>query len=320
MSTVRLVHDEFLYDEFPNCPSCHASSIVETPDGTLLSGCFAGSKESGSDTVVLLSRKEAGSNGWETHVHWDEPDHAAGNVRLFERPDGNLQIIYALNYGKWCRGGSRLFQQTSADGGKTWSEQVAIPCDPPLLGKNRPILLGNGSLVMPMTIEGEKHGSAALMSGDGGDTWEKSQEIQADDGTDVLQPTAVELQSGDVLFLHRTDGGRIYRSTSSDDGYTWTAAEPTALPNNHSGIDVAKLSDGRMVLAYNPVEKSWGPRTPLAVALSEDDGETFERALTLEDQPGEYSYPTVIQTRNGLVHATYTYLRKKIKHVVLQLE
>ena len=47
------------------------------------------------------------------------------------------------------------------------------------------------------------------------------------------------------------------------------------------------------------------------------DGKTWKTALVLEDQPGEYSYPAVIQSADGLVHITYTWHRKKIRHVVV---
>ena len=87
----------------------------------------------------------------------------------------------------------------------------------------------------------------------------------------------------------------------------------TALPNPNSGIDAVTLQDGRHLLVYNPVAKG---RTPLAVALSKD-GQTWRDVLTLETAPGEYSYPAVIQARNGLVHVTYTWKRLKVKHVVV---
>jgi len=56
--------------------------------------------------------------------------------------------------------------------------------------------------------------------------------------------------------------------------------------------------------------------TPLSVAVS-PDGRQWEVKLDLETNPGEYSYPAVIQTSDATVHITYTYLRKSIKHVIL---
>ena len=44
---------------------------------------------------------------------------------------------------------------------------------------------------------------------------------------------------------------------------------------------------------------------------------TWKAAVVLENAPGEYSYPAVIQTSDGLVHVTYTWKRERIKHVVI---
>jgi predicted neuraminidase len=73
------------------------------------------------------------------------------------------------------------------------------------------------------------------------------------------------------------------------------------------------LHDGRHVLVYNHSETA---RTPLNVAVSKD-GEAWTTVLTLEDGPGEFSYPAVIQAADGTVHVTYTWKREAIKHVVL---
>ncbi len=85
------------------------------------------------------------------------------------------------------------------------------------------------------------------------------------------------------------------------------------MPNPSSGTDAVTLEDGRHLLIYNPVPKG---RSPLVIAVSRD-GREWKPAVTLEDQPGEYSYPAIIQTSDGRVHATYTWKRERVKHVVL---
>jgi predicted neuraminidase len=73
------------------------------------------------------------------------------------------------------------------------------------------------------------------------------------------------------------------------------------------------LNDGRQLLVYNHTARG---RSPLNVAVS-PDGKDWQAAVELESNPGEYSYPAVIQARDGLVHVTYTWKRQRIKHVVL---
>ena len=118
---------------------------------------------------------------------------------------------------------------------------------------------------------------------------------------------------GRLQFLCRSRQGRIYQAFSKDKGKTWDEPTPSVLPNPNSGIDALTLKDGRFLLIYNHTSKD---RSPLNLALS-SDGIEWKAGPMLEDQPGEYSYPAIIQTNDGLVHMTYTYLRKKIKHVVV---
>ena len=81
----------------------------------------------------------------------------------------------------------------------------------------------------------------------------------------------------------------------------------------NAGADGVVLADGRSLLVYNHTKRG---RSPLNVSVSKD-GKIWEAALVLENQPGEYSYPAVIQTSDGNVHVTYTHNRTNIKHVVI---
>ena len=112
---------------------------------------------------------------------------------------------------------------------------------------------------------------------------------------------------------HSTRFEHVFETWSSDSGRSWSPVTLTSLPNPSAGTDAVTLRDGRHLIVYNHTPKG---RTPLNVALS-PDGKTWEPSVVLEDQPGEYSYPAVIQSVDGLVHVTYTWKREKIKHVVL---
>ena len=105
----------------------------------------------------------------------------------------------------------------------------------------------------------------------------------------------------------------VTEAWSEDAGMTWSRMTATALPNPNAGIDAVRLTDGRFLLAYNPIRED---RRRLDLAVS-SDGRSWMAAATLEDSPGEYSYPAMIQARDGLVHVTYTWKRERIKHVVL---
>jgi alpha-L-rhamnosidase len=113
-------------------------------------------------------------------------------------------------------------------------------------------------------------------------------------------------------------------SWSSDKGETWTPLAKTSLPNNNSGIDAVTLKDGRQLIVYNhisgPRNDGGGVRSPLNVSYSAD-GKTWFAAVVLEDSPiKEYSYPSVIQSNDGMVHIVYTWRRQKVKYVKIDLK
>jgi predicted neuraminidase len=56
---------------------------------------------------------------------------------------------------------------------------------------------------------------------------------------------------------------------------------------------------------------NWGIRSPLSLFKSEDNGATWQKLYDLESEPGEFSYPAIIASEEGLI-ITYTWNRKNI--------
>jgi cyclophilin family peptidyl-prolyl cis-trans isomerase len=202
----------------------------------------------------------------------------------------------------------------STDEGRTWAEPVPLPDG--ILGpvKNHPLELADGTILCGSSTESDGWRVHFERTNDKGATWDGSTPINAGKAPGLIQPALLRTGADGIIALMRSDSGRIYESRSADGGATWTPPAPTVFPNPNSGLDAVTLRDGRHVLVYNPVTEGRGV---LAVALSAD-GRNWTRVLTLEEEKGaEFSYPAVIETRDGRVHITYTWKRERIRHVVL---
>jgi predicted neuraminidase len=144
-------------------------------------------------------------------------------------------------------------------------------------------------------------------------SWQKSAPINTAAEFGAIQPTILVHSSTDLQILNRSREGVITEAWSKDGGRTWSRMTATELPNPSAGIDAVRLANGTFLLVYNPTAKG---RNKLQIASS-PDGRKWTPGVMLEDSPGEYSYPAMIQTRDGRVHVTYTWKRRLIKHVVL---
>ena len=149
---------------------------------------------------------------------------------------------------------------------------------------------------------------------DNGTTWKRTPPLN-DKKIRIIQPSILLLPGGRIEMLCRSKSSVILSSWSDDNGFTWSDFVSTGLPNPDSGIDAVSLKDGRQLLVYNHIAKG---RYMLNVAISEN-GSEWEAAALLEndEKNSEYSYPAVIQTSDGMVHITYTWNRKQIKHVII---
>ncbi len=315
-----ILTDEFIFEKAPFA-SCHASTIAETSHG-LVAAWFGGTRERNPDVGIWISRRINGK--------WTEPAELANgivndstrfacwNPVLYQVPDGDLLLFYKVgpSPSKW-----KGMLMSSPDGGNDWSEPVALPEGYIGPVKNKPVMLNNGSLLCGSSTEGSGWKIHFEITADSGKTWNKTGHVDDSKIYRAIQPCILVHKNGDLQALCRSRNGVILESWSSYNGLNWSALAPTSLPNNNSGIDAVTLSDGRHLLVYNHVKtpegRSKGPRTPLNAALSED-GKTWYAVLILEDSPvSQYSYPSVIQASNGLVHLVYTWRRELIKHVVI---
>jgi predicted neuraminidase len=307
-----IVKAEFIFEKAP-FQQCHASTIAEARNG-LVAAWFGGTREKNQDVGIWLSRHENGS--------WTPPTEAVNGVQsattrqpcwnpvLFQPRTGPLLLFYKVgpNPSEWW---GMLAQ--SEDGGRTWGKPRRLPDG--ILGpiKNKPIQLANGDILCPSSTEDHGWRVHFERTTDGGATWQKSEPVN--DGLKIaaIQPSILSLSEGHLQAVGRTRQQRIFEISSLDGGKTWDQMRLTELPNPNSGIDAVTLKDGRHLLVYNHTTRN---RSPLNVAVSAD-GKAWEAALVLEDTPGEFSYPAIIQTADGLAHITYTWKRQRVKHVVV---
>ena len=248
------------------------------------------------------------------------------NPVLFEMPDGELWLFFKIGstVGDWTG-----WLTKSKDGGRTWSQKEPLPYDEQgraFLGpiKNKPEII-NGRLLCPSSTENNGWRFHMEIYDLKTKQWkyvpvESTEAIKTDDNQqhpiDCIQPSILKLKDGRLQVLMRTHNARLATSFSSDNGDTWTPVTLSEVENNQSGTDAVTLQDGRHVLIYNnfetlPLTKK-GVRTPVSIALS-DDGQTWHHVLTLEDSPiDQYSYPAIIQGRDGRLHCVYTWRRQRI--------
>ncbi len=308
-----LLKSEFLYETAP-FPSCHASTIVEPIGGGLVTAWFGGTAEKNPDVGIWVARLEG--SRWTAPVevaNGVQPDgqrHPTWNPVLFQPKTGPLLLFYKVGPTPSTWWG---MLRTSSDGGKSWSaaSRISGECVGPI--KNKPVQLPNGDILSPSSSEHDGWRVHFERSRDLGKTWDMIGPVNDGKAVSAIQPSILFLGGDNLLALGRTRQGKLFQVGSTDLGKSWGAMTLTALPNPSSGTDAVTLQDGRHLLIYNHTPKG---RSPLNLALSAD-AKTWQAALVLESNPGEYRYPALIQTRDGLVHATYTWKRQKVKHVVI---
>jgi predicted neuraminidase len=269
----------------------HAANLAVLPGGDLACVWFGGTQEGVPDISVWFSRLSGDTWGEPVRLSGDDT-RSEQNPVLTTAPDGDLWLLYTAQ-----RAGNQdtaeVRQRVSSDGGTTWSPaRTLFPAsqDGGVFVRQPPVLLPSGRWLLPIfhcvatpgrAWVGDHDTSAVLVSDDGGATW---QERAVPDSTGCVHMNVHRRADGSLLALFRSRwADHIYRSVSGDGGWTWTAPEPTSLPNNNSSIQYVPLHDGTLALVYNhsSKENATGRRTSLYDEIS-DDGLAEQAPSTIQ--------------------------------------
>lgn len=301
----------------------HASTVVKMPNGNLMSAFFAGPSEGDKDVRIWYSIYD--SNEWSEPKQMASSDNVAHWNPVLVNYGDYVRLYYkvGMEIPNWVTKHTDTY-----DCGETWTEpQELVPGDTsggrgPV--KNKVLITSDGKIIAPASSEQGSWRAFFDISEDGGKTWTKTDFIVAKDSrgkeVEMIQPTLWEDKDGNIHAMFRTKAGWIYRTDSTDGGYTWCEAYSTGLMNNNSGIDCVTTDNGWVWLVYTPVGMK--VRNRLILSVSKDNGETWQDVTVLEKSANlfaEFSYPAIIADGNNL-YITYTYKRETIKYAFIEIK
>lgn len=313
--------------EVPTGKYKHPSSFDELDNGDLYLAYYGGAGEYASGTVVYGTRLNKESS------HWSQPRKIAGNPFrslgnpvVWQGPDGLVWLFYVTRFGDtWST--SRIKVKISRDGAASWSDSALLTIEPGTMVRAHPIVLQTGEYLLPIYHEtghdtelvGPDTTSFFLRYNPSNKKWGSSKRIRSIHGN--LQPAVVQVNDRHLIAYCRRGGGYepttegyLIRSESRDGGHTWGKGKNSSFPNPNSAVDFIKLRSGRLLLVYN---HNMNDRTPLTAALSSDNGKTFPHRMNIAAGQDSFAYPTVVQTRNGKIHVTFTSQeRTQINHAI----
>ncbi len=305
----------------------HVASICELPDSSLAAAWYSGSREGARDVAIYFATKGPGEASWSAPRPIVTMESATrdvnrrlkkvGNAVLFSDEAGKLGLLYVtITMGGWSA--SSLQYSWSEDQGRSWRPGRHLTLSPFFnlseLVRNRPVPLADGSWAVPIYHELVGKFSEVLWIprlGTGGEPFK----TRINGGRSGFQPSLVPLSTNAAITLMRDPSPqkRISLARSEDAGRSWSTLELLNLPNPDSGLTALRLRDGRCLLIFNDSLKE---RDNLRLAVSSDEGRTWTRIATLDQEPGAgVSYPYAIQTKDGQIHVVYTWKRMRIKHL-----
>lgn len=318
---------ESFIDHDPPLAYVHCPSICPLPDGRLLTGWYAGSREGAADVGVFVADSPAAGSGWsppreviDRHVAAADLDRyvaKVGNPVVFADADGRPWIVYvSIAVGGWS--GSSLNACLSPDGGRTWSASQRLSLSPFFnvseLVRAAPVRTTDGTIGLPAYHECLGKFPELLWLKPQGDRLLATKTRLAG-GRSWLQPAVVALGPEDALAFLRNHAHprRLLVQRTRDAGKTWSLPRDTSLPNPDASIAAVRLSCGTVLLAFNDSPRD---RTNLRLAVSADGMNGWRRIATLAEEPGgSFAYPYMIQDAGGTIHLVHEWNKRRIRHL-----
>ena len=306
----------------------HPASFDELRNGDLFLVFFSGQGEYNDNSAAVF-----GARLVKNRTRWSspaaiarDPFHSLGNPVIWQAPDGLVWLFYVSRYGThWAD--SRIAGKVSRDGARTWSDSFMVACDEGMMVRGHPIVLRNGAYLLPIYHEAgrdteavDAHCTSLFLQFDPATKlWQPGGRIRSRLGN--IQPAVVEDAPNHLLAFCRRGGdyagrpdGWLVRSESRDGGRLWSEGADSEFPNPNAAVDFIKLRNGHLLLVFN---NSFTNRTPLTVAISTDNAKTFPYRRNIAEGPGDFGYPTAVQTRDEKIHVVYTSdERTVVRHAV----
>ncbi len=307
---------------------CHVSSIAPAGKDKLICTWYAGSREGARDVAIYAAFIQERTKTWTEPQVLLDPRQSSQELRRWVRKVGNAVVIndqqgglwlfYASMLGGWST--TSLNYKVSRDEGRTWSPSQKLILSPffNLTNnvKNKGVNLSQGAYLLPMYHEFLHKFSQVLLFRP--EMANPPYEVRRlTHSGKAIQPALVPQDDRNLAAFFRNAAGQgksyILQAKSADVGQTWSGLSDTSIPHPDAGFDMIRLANGAILGAVN---HAFQDRSDLTLVLSPDEGKTWKILHVLEHEPGkEYAYPSLTRSQETY-HLTYTYERKRIKHVV----